>query len=604
MSLEDLPAPDGGGSKKLFETVNVLDPRLCVQDSIQFGVERSGAQVTFHNQQASSATTAGCTFDVVVPSLSTLISRKVLIRTTLQFTVSVTVPANGGAGGFYALLPNTLCLAPFAFHQLCNVMNCTINNQTFTFNCKDQLNEILRCLDKEVLAEYNNYTPVQLDYYAKYSDVAKYDNAGALNNNFESILDSPFRSAGALGGDGDIKCRGSFPLTFSAVPQNATNGAVAKTFDVTVNIVEPLIMSPFLLSTMKSSNAAALYGVQNMNFNFQFRSDAWRALRGALLGANPSIAWKSVGPIVPGNTYLEFQFLTPPPSLRLPARNIVPYLHTQCFLTTIAPSGGTAAPGDAVSQESNTIQLASIPDKVLIFARKVNKTFADSDTYLGLDPTKYNGNISIQFNNVPGILSGAATEQLYEMSRNAGVNMTYNEWVGTSQITVDNPPADTRGDANGCVQSLQTAGAVIALRFGHDIPIPNEYYCPGSIGQFSWQCNVSFINNTGANINSGDYQLGMIFIYSGMIVTSLGSTSSYTGLITKQECLDAAEKPVVNQGAYQRIWGGGWWSSLKSGMSKAAKYAVPAAKAAMAAHGSGYSAGGQSAGSKLKSRLY
>jgi len=247
----------------------------------------------------------------------------------------------------------------------------------------------------------------------------------------------------------------------------------------------------------------------------------------------------------------------------------------------------------------------------------MNKTATDADCYFGIDTTAKNGIVNIQFNNVPGILANATPEQLYEMSRAAGVNMTWNEWNGSVNMCVpaDTAPLNPDGSAGPNEATLTasagflnvpTAGAIIGLRFGHDIPIPNEYYAPGSIGQFSFQAVISFKNTTGIDSDDADaqYQMGCIFIYSGMIVTSLGSTSSYTGLLTKQDCLDAAEKPVVNQGAYQRTWGGGWWSSLKSGMSKAAKYAVPAAKAAMAAHGSGYSAGGQSAGGKLRGRLY
>jgi hypothetical protein len=621
MSLEDLPAPDGGGSKKLFETVNVLDPRLCVQDSIQFGVERSGAQITSHIQQASSATAAGCTFDVVVPSLSTLISRKVLIRTTLQFTVNCSVQ---NAAANWPVLPNSLCLAPFAFQQLCNTMNVTINNQTFTFNAKDQLNEILRCIDKDVLAEFNNYTPVQLDYYGDYNQVSgsvvnswvPAANA-AVNASFADIVDSPFQGVGGLAGDSEIKPRGSFNLQVGGLSQtDGTGGRAAKSFTVTANIVEPLIMSPFLLSVLKSANCGALYGVQNMNFNFSFRSDVCRALRGVITwdptaaAPNATIPTLTLTSVSQNGTKLEFLFLTPPPSLRLPARNIVPYLNTQSFFvnytdSTVAPAmagGNSLGPGSVggnLAITSNTIQLASIPDKVLLFVKKVNSgDFRDADAYLGIDPSKLSGTVNIQFNNVPGILASATPEQLYEMSRAAGVNMTYNQWMGSSTLI------SSTADANMGQKLIRTSGALIGLRFGHDIPIPNEYYCPGSIGQFSWQVSLNLCNTTGLPISAGQYQLGMIFIYSGMIVTSLGSTSSYTGLITKQECLDAAEKPVVNQGAYQRVWGGGWWSSLKSGMSKAAKYAVPAAKAAMAAHGSGYSAGGQSAGSKLKSRLY
>ena len=163
MSLEELPVPDNG-NKPLFETVNMLDPRLCVQDSIKYAVEKSGQQVTNHIQKASSATSNGCTFSVVVPSISTVISRKVFVRGTLYF--KITAPATTAHS--FAVAPGGLCVAPFAFHQMCSNITCTINNASFSFDSFNTLNEVLRCMDPDTLKEYANYTPIQMDSYAFY----------------------------------------------------------------------------------------------------------------------------------------------------------------------------------------------------------------------------------------------------------------------------------------------------------------------------------------------------------------------------------------------------------------------------------------------------
>jgi hypothetical protein len=93
----------------------------------------------------------------------------------------------------------------------------------------------------------------------------------------------------------------------------------------------------------------------------------------------------------------------------------------------------------------------------------------------------------------------------------------------------------------------------------------------------------------------------------------------YIGLLTKENVLQAAEKEPINKGSYERMVGGNWFSSLKSGISKAWKYAKPIAKVArlgmemsgnpkaqrgakvLGALGAGYSAGGQD---KFSNRLY
>jgi hypothetical protein len=71
--------------------------------------------------------------------------------------------------------------------------------------------------------------------------------------------------------------------------------------------------------------------------------------------------------------------------------------------------------------------------------------------------------------------------------------------------------------------------------------------------------------------------LVLIFINSGLLVNEMGSTSIYTGLLTKQQVLDAANKPTVNKSAYNRLYGSGWWSSVKSAFRKAKKYVKPVA---------------------------
>ena len=608
--LEDLPVQESGRDKPLFETVNVLDSRLVVQDSIMFGVEKSGQQITQHIQQASSATSSGCQFSVVVPSLSTVISRKVLIRAQLTFTISC-----NHATGTCTVLNNALCLAPFAFQQLCSNITCTINNASFTFDCYNQLNEVLRCLDKETLKEFNSYTPTQLDSYANYKTVARTNDGidPAGNTQFASILDSPFRGTSGVAQNQECYTRGAYPFTLGG---NAAGAASPYTSaaTVTVNIVEPILMSPFLLSTIKNPNSGGLYGVQNMDFNFQFNNGYLRALRGVFENA-PNF---QITTISASNVSLEFTYLTPQPSLKLPSRNIVPYMQLQTFKTSI--SG--VADGSPITAISNTIQLPSIPDSVLIGVRKVRRTLTDADAYLPLISSQQNNLLNINFANQPGILSNATIEELYEMSKNSGINMSWLEFSGKSQILA----TATATDADAGVDDINTCGPLLKLDFGRHINIPQDFYAPGSIGQFTFQVSINVLNNTGEAItdNSGTnpYELVCIFVHSGMIVSSLGTTASYVGLLTKENVVESANKPVINKGQYERIYGGGWFSNLKSGIAKAAKYVKPvarlakqglamsndpraqAASRALGMAGAGYSGAGQSAGGKFSNRLY
>ena len=116
--LEDLPV-ETNQNEPLFTTVNMLDPQLCVKSSLNFAVSKSAQNITYHSQGASSATNSGINFSVIVPSLSTVISRKVMLRTQISFSLTGTA----AAGQRLINWGVDTSLAPFAIPQLIQNMN-------------------------------------------------------------------------------------------------------------------------------------------------------------------------------------------------------------------------------------------------------------------------------------------------------------------------------------------------------------------------------------------------------------------------------------------------------------------------------------------------
>ena len=227
--LEDLPV-ETNQNEPLFTTVNMLDPQLCVKSSLNFAVSKSAQNITYHSQGASSATSSGINFSVIVPSLSTVISRKVMLRTQISFSLTGTA----AAGERLINWGTDTSLAPFAIHQLIQNMNVLINSSSFTFDCRNNLDLVLRTMDKDVLEEYANTTPIFFDNYGNYADAI-----GAANSPFADSFSS---GAGHRG-------RGSYPVIITGNDVNGTGGAINKSVTVTVNLCEPLVMSPFLMST-------------------------------------------------------------------------------------------------------------------------------------------------------------------------------------------------------------------------------------------------------------------------------------------------------------------------------------------------------------------
>jgi hypothetical protein len=367
-------------------------------------------------------------------------------------------------------------------------------------------------------------------------------------------------------------------------------------------------MSPFLMST-QSGNSAGFFGIQSLDATINFvGNDFLRALRTAPAAPITSVQFG----ITQGQTYLDFVYMTPQASQRLPARNVIPYLQLQNSVMNI--QGTTDITGSVpLSVVSNTYQLNMIPDSVIVCARKKanTQTMYDADCYLpfcaqGATSGSTAGGISINFANTPGILAGNTISSLWEYSNNAGTVQDFVSFSGwKTQKT-----ALTDGAGSG-VEQIATTGPILNLKFGSAINLVSDWNAPSSIGNYSFQISCNVYNNTGAAFNAGDYELLCVFVNSGLIVSSLGSTSVYSGLLTKQDVLDATTKPTVNQGEYKRMYGAGWWSGIKSAVSTAIAAAPTLMKAAphvMGAYkaitGNGMAAGrsgsGYSGSAKLK----
>ena len=64
----------------------------------------------------------------------------------------------------------TDALSAIPLHSLVATMTATINNNTVAMNVADVLPAILRLMDPEELAYYNDMTPTTLDYLSDYAD--------------------------------------------------------------------------------------------------------------------------------------------------------------------------------------------------------------------------------------------------------------------------------------------------------------------------------------------------------------------------------------------------------------------------------------------------
>lgn len=565
-----------------FQKVLVKDDRLHCTDSVKYAVIKGGQNVTQAQFNAVSEGATSHVFNIQVPSEQTLLDRRVLWTSKCTMQITVSTPNGTPAGinvfdyGFNA------ALAPFPLHSMTSTMTATINNNSITINQNDTLPILLRMLDREELARYNGYTPNAFDSLLKYTD--------GLGSNINVLGDYSTSTSN------DLSPRGSWVIDSATPPtvagalaansfltvNNTSGNVLSSTFTVSFTTTEPLLMSPFLFAH-PSSNNQALYGIQNLNFQFNMQPTN-RSIRFAPpvgSGITYQIAPATSQPFQ--NTQLLLTFLTPHPSDLLPARNVVPYYELPRYISSAQPVIANGASGTFNSQ---SLQLNQIPDKLIIFCRKALSTQAptDSDAFLPIQKVRIN------FNNQSGILSGSTTQDLYSMSISNGLNESWYEFSGKANVRV---PAGL--GAGGVGQFIPTVGSVLVLEFGKDIQLVEDFYASGSLGNFNLQFQVDVQNLTGASINGSgqtQYELVVITMNSGVLVAEKGTCSVYTGILTKQDVLDASSQEAYTHSDVERMVGGrSFLDNLKSVAGMIAPKALPVAKALLGSMDNPYAKG-------------
>jgi hypothetical protein len=428
-------------------------------------------------------------------------------------------------------------------------MTATINNNSVSINMRDVLPAILRFNDRRELARYNGYTPTAFDTVADY--------ASLLGGNANPL------GAWANNADNDLVPRGSWVLDWvsssptTVIPITPSTGATQEIY-IKFTVSEPLLLSPFIFADPKSNNQG-FYGIQNMNFVFNI-ADAKRVWRNAPLVGAGAVA-KTFSVFNFSNSELIFNFLTPHPSDLLPARNVVPFYELPRYIT--APNVALASGAEGVLRTSN-IQLNQIPDKLIVMVRKSMgaQTNTDPDFFLSIK------NISLSFNNSSGILASANTQDLYRYSVENGSNQSWYEFSGEANL--HNP-------AGGAGLSIPTSGSMLVLEFGKDINLVEDFYAPGSLGNFNIQLQMTVKNQTAQNLS--DLEIVMITMNSGVFVCERGTSSTYTGILTKSDVLEASSQEAYTRSDVSRMVGGGFLDTLKSVAGKVLPKLAPVAKA-------------------------
>jgi hypothetical protein len=544
---------------QLINPVSVRDTVLDLKDSCNFAVNKSAQNITSQSYKANSQTPNQLVFAIQVPSLSTVVSRNIIISADLSFRLTGTVSQ-------YAYLWNADAVnqtwndavyragdtfSPFLLHSLMKNATVQINNTSVVLNDVQRvLDPLLRGLDPKKIQEMYGSTTTQLDYYARLRSALPEGvvSADAIPGNivpnagYTARWNSPF-NRGSNQNCEALESRNSFIIKSITGNTVGPQGGAVKTVDIVVHIEEPLLLSPYLFGG--DIDEPGMAGVTQMNFTFSLDSLATRAIRWINTQA-PDKAVTFTG--FNDSAQMTLMYYTPQPTQMVPATVITPLQQLVNF-----QGQAEADLADETTQTfiSPSLQLNSVPDKVILWIddeyKYQAKTTAPTsvpnniaDHYLVIE------NVNITFGNQTGIMSTFTQKQLYECSRRSGSYQSFDEFTGQIQQSTY---------LAGVSSSISTVGSVLYLNFGDCVNLSNVYEAPGLLQTTQFQVRVTARNRSGDIVKP---RINCMFLYSGILSTSSGNSSSFVnGVITRNDVLNAASAPHVVKKEIKRYLGYG-----------------------------------------------
>lgn len=565
-----------------FETVLVRDSRLNdISDSIVYPVAKGASKNTYQVFSVNSNTPSNISFTVNPPSESVAIARDVRWRSTVNFTLTIgtaAVPANLPALTNVLQYGQREAFQAFPLNQLVNNSTISINNVSVNNNQQDTMQALLRMLDEQDLQKYSQGTPTYLDKYARYQDAV-----ATFNNPLGSYSSSGFNSF--------LQPRGTHPLTIVLIERYAA-GALQDNSPVSggvnnhwlINLratfTEPLFCSPFAFSHDKN-NQSAFLGINNFLVNLSLDTTGSRFWSsGLVLGAGVPYNVTITGFTQPE---LLLNFLTLDNTFLVPSKVVLPFTDYPRYITSNNLAVINA--GARATYDINSLQLNYIPERIMVYVRKLSntKTALDTMSQLVIESCR------VTFNNSSGILSNAQQQDLYKTSIDNGLKgLNWYEWTGSANAyNALGTPATTYG----------LCGSLLILDPARDFEL-DPYLAPNSIGQFNLQMSLTCFNQTGANIAP---EIVVVCQNSGFITTVSGNSTVSMGLLNMQRVMSAVDgsDKAYSMTDYKRMIGG----SLAGVMNDSLKY-LPFKRRGGARSGGSMIGGARSGGAKgMSSRL-
>lgn len=542
-----------------FKTTLVKQSVLAdITDELDYAVMSGGSSSTYQQFNAVSTSSSSVTFNLQVPSENIVVNRELSIQSDIFFTISITNVPVGQSAFDYG---NTDSLQAFPFNSLFTTSSAQINNTNVSVNTQDVLPQLIRLNNSRELYKYNGFTPTLPDQAYKSFN----DSVNASNNPLGDYNDTSY--------DVDLMPRGAYPLTtavinhsIAGVPTDADLVSTALTdtwtIECSVNVTEPLIgLSPFVFGDC-DYNKQGLVGINAMSFVFNIDSTCKRFFSSASsppgYGGVSRVISCALGTTAQPNPFQNCRmlanFISTQPSDLIPARNVTPYMDFPRYLSLQSSTGNLGA-GLSATLNSQNIQINQLPDYFIVAVRKPmsQQTITDSSSFLKLN------SISVNLNNASGLLSSATPQDLWRISSANNSTQNWQEFNGSASVA--------SASSTAVSASVNTTGSLLILSPAFDLSLP-DYLSSGSIGQYNFQMQMNVTNNSTEAFTP---EICIMCVNSGVFTTIAGSSSIFTGILTKSMVLNAkAEESVdpVSSAQYKRMIGGNIGNRIATAVKK------------------------------------
>jgi hypothetical protein len=535
-----------------------------------------------------------------------------------------------------------ISIGSFPSQRTMETIQVQINNNISTINSADVLPALLRCADAVEWERYN-LTASAVDRLVSPS----FEVQSQLNNNvasYDLAQGNKYIPNGSFANqliplDPTTPFVNGQPNVLTVYPETGTAN-----FLLRVQSTEPLIAPPFIWN-QTLSNRAGIYGIQNLqitaNYGSLFKAIKLSQLAGVADNTSAYVSGLGINLQLPAlntlsqnvvNAELLMKYITPHSTDIMAQRNVIPYLEYPRFISSnFGITSSSGQPGSIIANatvtepcvggqqllsltstvlQSQTFTLNQVPDKLIIYVRP-DSSYRNNSNYN--DFVLPITNISIQFNNHAGILANATQEMLFHMSQEAGSNQDWLEFTGVanavaqrqagllsgvfttypydsgSEVSVNVPERQLSGVVPLAYQ-VPTIGSYLMLDMARHLELTEPYFAPGSLGSFQVQFNITVQNQnivgTTSNPDGITPEIVLLPVNSGLLVTERGQSSCYTGILTKQDVLDASLQEPLSHLHVARVVGRGHQDSGRSlpkhilpGMSR--KGFAPATNASM-----------------------